>query len=111
MKGEFAQLFAFHQIEKQSGEMFAVLYKIINLVIGVLVIVITTMMAAAAGAVQGVRKVMHQCADCRRIATDAQRRNHAVDRGASHRPYAMAEGFTASLRAELALANYMETGA
>ena len=57
MKGEFAQLFAFHQIEKQSSEMFAVLYKIINLVIGVLVIVITTMMGMLMNIYQSQRLV------------------------------------------------------
>lgn len=57
MKGEFAQIFAYHQIEKQSGEMFAVLYKIINVVIAVLVIVITTMMGMLMNIYQSQRLV------------------------------------------------------
>ncbi|MBS1700669.1 MAG: FtsX-like permease family protein [Armatimonadetes bacterium] len=44
MKGKFAQLFAYHEIEKQSQEMFEVLYSIIDAVIGILVLVISIMM-------------------------------------------------------------------
>jgi ABC-type antimicrobial peptide transport system permease subunit len=45
LKGESAQLFAFHEIEEQASEMFAVLYQVLNVVIGILVLVITAMMA------------------------------------------------------------------
>ena len=44
MKGKFAQLFAYSEIEKESKKMFAVLYKIIDAVIGILVLVISIMM-------------------------------------------------------------------
>lgn len=44
-KGERAQVFTFGQIEKQTAEMFVTLYKILNVVIGTLVVVITFMMA------------------------------------------------------------------
>lgn len=44
LKGQFAQVFAYHQIKKQSEEMFGILYRILNAVILVLVIVITFMM-------------------------------------------------------------------
>ena len=44
MKGQFAQLIFYADIEKQSKEMFAVLYKIIDAVIGILVLVISIMM-------------------------------------------------------------------
>jgi ABC-type lipoprotein release transport system permease subunit len=57
MKGQFAQLFAFHQIEKQSMEMFQVLYKILNIVIGVLVLVITIMMGMLMNIYQSQRLV------------------------------------------------------
>jgi len=43
-KGERAQIFAYHQLEKQTDEMFSILYKILNVVIGTLVLVITLMM-------------------------------------------------------------------
>jgi ABC-type lipoprotein release transport system permease subunit len=43
-KGERAQIFAYHQLEKQTEEMFSILYKILNVVIGTLVLVITLMM-------------------------------------------------------------------
>jgi ABC-type lipoprotein release transport system permease subunit len=57
MKGQFAQLFAYHQIEKQSTEMFEVLYKILNIVIGVLVLVITVMMGMLMNIYQSQRLV------------------------------------------------------
>ncbi len=44
MKGKRAQLYAFFQIEKQSQEMFKTLYRILDIVIAMLVIVITFMM-------------------------------------------------------------------
>lgn len=43
-KGERAQIFAYYQLEKQTNEMFNILYKILNVVIGTLVLVITFMM-------------------------------------------------------------------
>lgn len=43
-KGERAQVFAYHQLEKQTEEMFSILYKILNVVIATLVMVITLMM-------------------------------------------------------------------
>lgn len=44
MKGDFAQLLTYEEIEKQSMDMFEVLYKIIDVVIGILVLVISIMM-------------------------------------------------------------------
>jgi ABC-type lipoprotein release transport system permease subunit len=43
-KGERAQIFAYHELEKSTDEMFDILYKILNVVIGTLVLVITLMM-------------------------------------------------------------------
>lgn len=43
-KGLRAQIFAYFQIEKSTNEMFQTLYKILNVVIGTLVLVITFMM-------------------------------------------------------------------
>ncbi|MBV6458229.1 MAG: hypothetical protein HONBIEJF_01354 [Fimbriimonadaceae bacterium] len=43
-KGERAQIFAYHDLEKSTNEMFDILYKILNVVIGTLVLVITLMM-------------------------------------------------------------------
>lgn len=43
-KGERAQVFAFFQLERQTNEMFNILYKILNVVIATLVLVITFMM-------------------------------------------------------------------
>lgn len=57
LKGEFAQVFAYHQIEKQSMEMFEVLYKILNAVIAVLVLVITIMMGMLMNIYQSQRLV------------------------------------------------------
>ncbi len=44
-KGRRAQIFAYHELEKNTNEMFQTLYKILNVVIGTLVLVITFMMA------------------------------------------------------------------
>lgn len=44
-KGTRAQLFAYAELEKNTNEMFAILYQILNVVIGTLVLVITVMMA------------------------------------------------------------------
>ena len=43
-KGERAQIFAYHQLEQQTDDMFNILYKILNVVISTLVFVITLMM-------------------------------------------------------------------
>lgn len=43
-KGERAQVFAYFQLEKQTEEMFSILYRILDVVIGTLVLVITFMM-------------------------------------------------------------------
>lgn len=43
-RGERAQVFAFHLLEKDTREMFDILYKVLNVVIGTLVLVITVMM-------------------------------------------------------------------
>lgn len=43
-RGERAQVFAYHILEKQTDEMFRILYQILNVVIGTLVLVITFMM-------------------------------------------------------------------
>ena len=57
MKGKFAQLFAYSEIEKDSKEMFAVLYKIIDAVIGILVLVISIMMGMLMNIYQSQRLV------------------------------------------------------
>jgi ABC-type lipoprotein release transport system permease subunit len=57
LKGEFAQVFAYHQIKKQSEEMFGILYRIINVVIFVLVVVITFMMGMLMNIYQSQRLV------------------------------------------------------
>jgi ABC-type lipoprotein release transport system permease subunit len=44
-KGERAQIFAYQELDKNTEEMFSILYKILNVVIGTLVMVITLMMA------------------------------------------------------------------
>lgn len=43
-KGERAQLFAFHRLEEETSDMFQILYRILDVVIGTLVLVITMMM-------------------------------------------------------------------
>lgn len=57
MKGKFAQLFAYSEIEKESKKMFEVLYKIIDAVIGILVLVISIMMAMLMNIYQSQRLV------------------------------------------------------
>ncbi|HLO98181.1 MAG TPA: hypothetical protein VK171_06275, partial [Fimbriimonas sp.] len=57
MKGKFAQLFAYHEIEKQAEEMFAVLYRIIDVVIGILVVVICLLMGMLMNIYQSQRMV------------------------------------------------------
>ncbi|MBS1712925.1 MAG: ABC transporter permease [Armatimonadetes bacterium] len=44
-KGEQARVFAYFQLEKETDEMFRILYSILNVVVAMLVIVITLMMA------------------------------------------------------------------
>ncbi|MCW5940409.1 MAG: ABC transporter permease [Fimbriimonadaceae bacterium] len=44
-KGEQARVFAYFLLEKETDEMFKILYSILNVVIGLLVVVITVMMA------------------------------------------------------------------
>lgn len=56
-KGERAQVFAYHQLEKQTEEMFSILYKILNVVIGTLVLVITLMMGMLINIYQSQRLV------------------------------------------------------
>lgn len=43
-KGERAGVFAYHMLEKDTNEMFKILYQVLNVVIGTLVLVITIMM-------------------------------------------------------------------
>jgi ABC-type lipoprotein release transport system permease subunit len=57
MKGKFAQLINYSEIEKQSREMFEVLYKIIDAVIGILVLVISIMMGMLMNIYQSQRLV------------------------------------------------------
>lgn len=56
-KGERAQVFAYHQLEKQTDEMFSILYKILNVVIATLVLVITLMMGMLINIYQSQRLV------------------------------------------------------
>jgi ABC-type lipoprotein release transport system permease subunit len=56
-KGERAQILAYHQVEKESDEMFVTLYKILNVVIGTLVLVITFMMGMLMNIYQSQRLV------------------------------------------------------
>lgn len=44
-RGERAQIFAYHDLERSTADMFRILYQILNVVIGTLVFVITLMMA------------------------------------------------------------------
>ncbi|MBS1723561.1 MAG: ABC transporter permease [Armatimonadetes bacterium] len=44
-KGQQARVFAYFELEKETDEMFRILYSILNVVIGMLVVVITLMMA------------------------------------------------------------------
>ncbi|MCW5936514.1 MAG: ABC transporter permease [Fimbriimonadaceae bacterium] len=45
LQGERARVFAFFRLERETDEMFRILYSILNVVIGLLVVVITIMMA------------------------------------------------------------------
>lgn len=56
-KGERAQIFAFFQLEEQTQEMFSILYRILDVVIGTLVLVITFMMAMQMNIYQSQRLV------------------------------------------------------
>lgn len=56
-KGERAQVFAYHVLEKQTNEMFAILYRILDVVIGTLVLVITFMMGMLMNIYQSQRLV------------------------------------------------------
>lgn len=56
-KGERAQLFAYHVLEQDTNEMFNILYKILNVVIGTLVLVITFMMGMLMNIYQSQRLV------------------------------------------------------
>jgi ABC-type lipoprotein release transport system permease subunit len=57
LKGKRAQLWAYHQIEENSREMFATLYQILNVVIGALAVVITLMMGMLMNIYQSQRLV------------------------------------------------------
>lgn len=56
-KGQRAQVFAYHMLEKQTADMFRILYKILNVVILTLVIVITFMMGMLINIYQSQRLV------------------------------------------------------
>lgn len=56
-KGSHAQLFAYHMLEKDTDEMFRILYKILDVVIGTLVLVITIMMGMLMNIYQSQRLV------------------------------------------------------
>ncbi len=56
-KGKRAQIYAYFQIEKNSNEMFKTLFKILNVVIGTLVLVITFMMGMLMNIYQSQRLV------------------------------------------------------
>ncbi len=56
-KGQRAQVFAYHMLEKQTADMFNILYKILNVVIATLVIVITFMMGMLINIYQSQRLV------------------------------------------------------
>lgn len=56
-KGRRAQLYAYFQIEKNTEEMFATLYQVLNLVISILVLVITFMMGMLMNIYQSQRLV------------------------------------------------------
>jgi ABC-type lipoprotein release transport system permease subunit len=56
-KGRRAQMWAYHQIEKNTQEMFATLYQIINVIIGALALVITFMMGMLMNIYQSQRLV------------------------------------------------------
>jgi ABC-type lipoprotein release transport system permease subunit len=56
-KGDRAYVFAYHVLEKQTNDMFNILYKILNVVIYVLVVVITIMMGMLMNIYQSQRLV------------------------------------------------------
>lgn len=56
-KGERAQVFAFYILEKQTNEMFSILYRVLDVVIGTLVLVITFMMGMLMNIYQSQRLV------------------------------------------------------
>ncbi len=56
-KGERAQVFAFHVLERQTDDMFRILYRILDVVIGTLVLVITFMMGMLMNIYQSQRLV------------------------------------------------------
>jgi ABC-type lipoprotein release transport system permease subunit len=56
-KGQRAAILAYHQIEKNTSEMFKTLYQILNVVIGTLVLVITFMMGMLINIYQSQRLV------------------------------------------------------
>lgn len=56
-KGERAQVWVYHQIEKNTREMFETLYQVLNVVIGTLVLVITFMMGMLMNIYQSQRLV------------------------------------------------------
>lgn len=57
LKGERAQVFAYFQLEQQTQEMFSILYRILDVVIGTLVLVITFMMGMQMNIYQSQRLV------------------------------------------------------
>jgi ABC-type lipoprotein release transport system permease subunit len=56
-KGRPVAVLAYHQVEKDTNDMFATLYQILNVVIGTLVLVITTMMGMLMNIYQSQRLV------------------------------------------------------
>lgn len=56
-KGLRAQIFAYHLLEKDTNEMFSILYRILDVVIGTLVLVITIMMGMLMNIYQSQRLV------------------------------------------------------
>lgn len=56
-KGKRAQVFAYHILDEQTEDMFKILYKILDVVIGVLVLVITSMMGMLMNIYQSQRLV------------------------------------------------------
>jgi ABC-type lipoprotein release transport system permease subunit len=57
LKGQRAQLFAYHMLEKDTNDMFKILYRILDVVIGTLVLVITIMMGMLMNIYQSQRLV------------------------------------------------------
>lgn len=54
-KGQQARIFAYYRMEKETDDMFKILYSILNVVIALLVVVITLMMAMLMNIYQGQR--------------------------------------------------------